>query len=200
MIEPRKSHPYTLSGLLFAFPIRDPRQGVHLRRLFSTFACGWPGAGLLLLRLIGGIALIAHGRTRQLSGPPTEPAMLQALAMAAGILLLAGLWTPVAGSLAAIFGLWNAISQPGEAWANILLGTIGAALALVGPGVWSVDARFLDGSASMSEIETASFAGGPPAQKSFRRPRFSPPMTPSGVAHKQDLFHNQRKSRRSSQP
>ena len=112
-----------------------------LRRLFSTFACGWPGAGLLLLRLIGGIALIAHGFTRQLTGPPTEPAILQALAMAAGILLLAGLWTPVAGSLAAIVGLWNAISQPGEAWANILLGTIGAALALVGPGVWSVDAR-----------------------------------------------------------
>ena len=61
--------------------------------------------------------------------------------MALGILLLVGLWTPVAGSLVAALGLWNAISLPGDPWANILLGTIGAALALLGPGAWSVDAR-----------------------------------------------------------
>jgi hypothetical protein len=61
--------------------------------------------------------------------------------MAAGALLLAGLWTPVAGAVVGVFGLWSAISLPGDPWVNILVGTMGAALALVGPGAWSVDAR-----------------------------------------------------------
>ena len=112
-----------------------------MRRLFSTFACGWPGAGLLFMRLVAGVSLIGHGLTRLRTGPPMEPAILEIFAIAAGILLLAGLWTPISGALVAIFGFWNAISQPGDPWANIFLGTIGAALALVGPGAWSVDAR-----------------------------------------------------------
>jgi hypothetical protein len=52
----------------------------------------------------------------------------------AGVLLLAGLWTPVAGSLVAILGLWKTISQLGDPWACILSATIGIALALLGPG------------------------------------------------------------------
>ncbi len=72
---------------------------------------------------------------------PVGSTVAEILAMAAGILLIAGLWTPVSGSLVAVLGLWNAISQPGDPWTNILLGTIGAALALLGPGTWSVDAR-----------------------------------------------------------
>jgi putative oxidoreductase len=105
-----------------------------LRRLYSTFAYGLPGAGLLLMRLVAAASLIAHGVTR-------HPAILDIVAIAAGILLLAGLWTPVAGSLVAVLGLWKSISQPGDQLANILLATLGAALALLGPGVWSVDAR-----------------------------------------------------------
>ena len=112
-----------------------------MRRLFSTFACGWPGAGLLLLRLVAGIKLIAHGVARLQTGAPIQSAIPEILAIAAGTLLFAGLWTPISGSLVALFGLWNALSQPGDAWSNILLGTIGAALALLGPGAWSVDAR-----------------------------------------------------------
>jgi len=30
---------------------------------------------------------------------------------------------------------------PGDTWIYILLGTLSAALALLGPGVWSIDAR-----------------------------------------------------------
>jgi len=63
------------------------------------------------------------------------------LAIAAASLLFAGLWTPIAGSLVAILGLWRGLSQIGDLWTNVLLGTMGAALALLGPGVWSVDAR-----------------------------------------------------------
>ena len=58
-----------------------------------------------------------------------------------GMLLLAGLWTPIAGTIAAIIAVWHVFSQPGDPWSCIMLGTLGAALALLGPGGWSVDAR-----------------------------------------------------------
>ena len=112
-----------------------------MRRLFSTFAPGWPGAGLLLLRLVAGVSLITHGLTRLRTGPPTELTVLAVFAITAGILLLAGLWTPVSGSLAAALALWSTISRPGDPWACIYMATIGAALALLGPGAWSADAR-----------------------------------------------------------
>jgi len=65
----------------------------------------------------------------------------EVLAIAGGMLLLAGLWTPVVGSLAAALGIWSIISRPGDPWACIFFATIGAGLALLGPGAWSVDAR-----------------------------------------------------------
>ena len=112
-----------------------------MRRLFSTFAPGWPGAGLLILRLVAGGSLIVHELLRLRTSPSIELLILEMLAIAAGIFLLAGLWTPVAGSLVAVFAVWNSIAQPGDPWASIYLGTIGIALALLGPGEWSVDAR-----------------------------------------------------------
>jgi len=93
------------------------------------------------MRLIAGIALIAPAVTRLRAGAPIGPGVLAGLAIGAGVLLSAGLWTPIMGWLVAVLGLWNAVSQPGDPWANILLATIGAALALLGPGAWSVDAR-----------------------------------------------------------
>ncbi len=112
-----------------------------VRRLFSTFAHGSPGIGLLLMRLAAGIALIVHDITKLLSGPPLGSAILPAVTTCVGILLLAGLWTPIAGALVAVIALCNAVSHPGNPWTCILLGTLGAALALLGPGAWSVDAR-----------------------------------------------------------
>jgi putative oxidoreductase len=112
-----------------------------LRRLYSTFASGWPGAGLLLMRLVAGASLIAHGLARLQTGPQTQLIAPSIFAMAVGIFLLAGLWTPISGSLAAVLGIWSTISRPGDPWAYIFFATIGAALALLGPGAWSVDAR-----------------------------------------------------------
>jgi hypothetical protein len=109
--------------------------------LYSTFADGWPGAGLLFMRLVGGMAAIAQWLMRLRGGPSIESAILDVFAIAAGFLLLVGLWTPIAGTLVAVLGFWNAASRPGDPWDGVLLGTFGAALALLGPGAWSVDAR-----------------------------------------------------------
>jgi uncharacterized membrane protein YphA (DoxX/SURF4 family) len=112
-----------------------------LRRLFSTFAPGLPGAGLLLMRLVGGIGLIVRGAMLLRESPPMQSALPHVLGAAGGALLIAGLWTPIAGVLVAVIEIWSAVSHAADVWAGILLGTLGAALALLGPGAWSVDAR-----------------------------------------------------------
>ena len=66
---------------------------------------------------------------------------MEIVAFLVGLALLIGLWTPIAGSLVGVFSLWSAVSHKGDLWADILLATMGATLALVGPGAWSLDAR-----------------------------------------------------------
>jgi len=108
-----------------------------VQRLFSTFADGPPGAGLLIQRLLVGAAMLycvfaAPGGT--LAAPP----MIGALA---GLLLIAGLWTPVAGCLAACTEVWIFLSIPAHSFIPIVLAVLGVTLALIGPGAWSIDAR-----------------------------------------------------------
>jgi putative oxidoreductase len=112
-----------------------------VRRLFSTFAHGWPGAGLLLMRVVLGIALIDRSVTKLWTEPSILLTVLSVLLTGAGLLLLAGLWTPVVGTLVAAINVWKIFWLPGNLWIYILLGTLGAALAMLGPGAWSVDAR-----------------------------------------------------------
>jgi uncharacterized membrane protein YphA (DoxX/SURF4 family) len=63
------------------------------------------------------------------------------LLIAVGILLIAGLWTPIAGASLALTEIWKMLMLHGEKSGWLLLGTVGAALAMLGPGLWSVDAR-----------------------------------------------------------
>jgi len=66
---------------------------------------------------------------------------IHVLEIAAGLLLLAGFWTPIAGVLLAVIEIWSAFTHPHDPWSYILLATLGAALAMLGPGAWSLDAR-----------------------------------------------------------
>jgi uncharacterized membrane protein YphA (DoxX/SURF4 family) len=93
------------------------------------------------MRLVGGTAVAVRAVATLQSGPSPAPAAAAVLAILAGLLLLAGLWTPIAGSLVALIGIAFAVTQAEDPLASVLLATIGAALALVGPGAWSIDAR-----------------------------------------------------------
>ena len=87
-------------------------------------------------------ALIVSSILTLLSDPPplnvTIPAILL---LGAGILLIAGLWTPIAGASVAVLEVWRMLMLPGDKSLWLMLGTVGAALAMLGPGLWSVDAR-----------------------------------------------------------
>ena len=112
-----------------------------LQRLFSSFASGWPGVGLLLQRLVMAILLVRCGII-QLEGTPLSSSMIPQLVGAlAGILLLVGFWTPVVGASIALIELWLAITHVSDRWVSISLLTLGATIAMIGPGAWSLDAR-----------------------------------------------------------
>jgi len=118
-----------------------PKGDRVLRRLFSTFAGGWPGVGLLLQRMLTA-ALLVWLAAINLTGRSFSPGVvLQILAAFAGLLLLVGLWTPLMGGLVAAIELWIAVTQPGNPWIPILLATLGGTAAMIGPGAWSIDAR-----------------------------------------------------------
>ncbi len=84
--------------------------------------------------------MVVQGVSALLAEPPLGAVLFQALSIALGLLFITGLWTPVAGTLVAALALWNIYSDghPGR-W--IMLATLGVALALIGPGAWSIDAR-----------------------------------------------------------
>lgn len=112
-----------------------------MQRLFSMFPDGWPGRALLLLRLAAGAILIRDGAVNLLSQTRWDVIALQALAIAAGLLLVVGLWTPVVGVIVSLFGIWAVISGTPYVRGAVLLAAVGAALAMLGPGVNSIDAR-----------------------------------------------------------
>jgi uncharacterized membrane protein YphA (DoxX/SURF4 family) len=116
-----------------------------VQRLFSSFADGWPGVGLLLLRLLTAVALIRFGIAGVREASELTTIVLQIVGIGAGILLLIGLWTPVAGALATIVKVWIALSRyvshSGDPWIPFVQAVLSAVLAMVGPGAWSIDAR-----------------------------------------------------------
>jgi putative oxidoreductase len=112
-----------------------------LQRLFSTFANGLPGKGLLALRIILAVYVIQNCFTGGDDGTGLTPLVLRTITGASGILILVGLWTPVSGASCALVELLAAASEPSDPWARVLAAALGAGLAVLGPGAHSVDAR-----------------------------------------------------------
>jgi putative oxidoreductase len=116
-----------------------------VQRLFSTFADGSPGVGLLLLRLLTAGGLVYFGIEGIRESPVPLMIGLQGAGIAAGILLAAGLFTPLAGTVAAIAKIGIAIarfsSETGNAWIALTQVILAVALVMIGPGAYSIDAR-----------------------------------------------------------
>lgn len=131
-------------------PRRAPAKETRLQRLFSTFPGGWPGVGLLLLRMAVGATAIAAGAAPIMtrSGTPTIGAVaISVIAIACGLLLLIGFLTP---GVAIVTGLGSAgLTLPGcPALAASLLEAkpvtgfllvMTIAIVLLGPGAFSLD-------------------------------------------------------------
>ena len=111
-----------------------------MRRFISNFVGGRPALGLLLIRIAAGTALAIDGKVRVQFGEPLLPLTLGLLEVATGAVLIAGLWTPVAGILSMALSIGEILVFHDTLCPAILLACMGAGLALIGPGALSVDA------------------------------------------------------------
>ena len=112
-----------------------------MQRLYSTFADRWPGVGLLLQRFVVAILLVRICVIHLTNSPFSTSMLLHIIGACAGMLFLVGLWTPLMGILIALVELWIIVANLGDPWISLVLATIGGALAMLGPGAFSVDAR-----------------------------------------------------------
>ena len=64
------------------------------------------------------------------------------LPLIASVLLAIGLGTPYIGFLVAATQLWLIFSGSADLWTAIIVCGLGLSLAMIGPGAWSMDARF----------------------------------------------------------
>jgi len=111
-----------------------------MQRLFTSFAGGWAGAGLLLLRLLAASGLI-HGGIDWLRFPSSPTGALSVVLAATGLLLVIGLYTPLVGVAAALAETYVAFFHAVDPWVHLGLAGLGLSVAMIGPGAWSVDAR-----------------------------------------------------------
>ncbi|HTN50176.1 MAG TPA: hypothetical protein VMK32_12160 [Burkholderiaceae bacterium] len=91
--------------------------------------------------MAAGTALLFHGVAALTAGAAPASVAFHLLCTATGLLLVVGLWTPIVGALAATGAALQGFFDPADAGFYVLLGTHAAALALIGPGAWSLDAR-----------------------------------------------------------
>jgi hypothetical protein len=109
-----------------------------VQKLFSMFPLGLPGLALLLLRASVALALLlqCYVERQALSG------WIQAAATAIAAALCVGYLTPIAAASALLLhgSIWFGAGIDGAAWA-IIVAFNGIALALLGPGAYSLDSR-----------------------------------------------------------
>lgn len=122
-----------------------------MQRSFSSFPAGWPGVGLLLLRITVGVTALAQGFVNfTLSGKsPLVAKLVSVFVIAIGVALLIGFLTPIAGLLIAVgnccfalLGFPTPIVNLLDSWfATIFVVIMAVALMFLGPGAYSLDAR-----------------------------------------------------------
>jgi putative oxidoreductase len=111
-----------------------------LRSTTSAFADGSAGIGLLIMRIACGGVLMREAMTHVFTAPSSE-SIVHLVLLILATAILTGYWTRIAGAGVAALELWLLAGVDGSAPVHSLLATLGAALALLGPGAWSIDAR-----------------------------------------------------------
>ena len=114
-----------------------------MQKLFSAFPGGWPGLGLLLLRALVGVTLIAQilsyvGSTKL----SALSLVVTALVLIIASCLLVGFMTPIAAIVVGLGAMALAVLslfETNKTLLNVVVLTI--AIALLGPGAFSIDAR-----------------------------------------------------------
>jgi uncharacterized membrane protein YphA (DoxX/SURF4 family) len=105
------------------------------------FPNGWPGRGLLLLRLVACSLTANEGIGTQFIVIPYPIFIQQILALICAFLVLIGLGTPLAAIALSSLEVWMMFSNRVQWPVAIALAGIGIALAMLGPGSTSIDAR-----------------------------------------------------------
>jgi putative oxidoreductase len=130
-----------------------------LQKLYSTFPGSIPGIGLLILRIVGGIATVVYGGIILTRLDPIvngqfsyiSHLILSLLLITGSIFFILGLMMPFISITLAVceFGMAfnnltsdNSLPDSKFGWVELfLLASIATALAFLGPGAFSIDAR-----------------------------------------------------------
>jgi putative oxidoreductase len=111
-----------------------------MQRLFSTFPNSWPGLGLLILRLTVGFSLVVSAHA--IGGDASTSHLLERWLVYADVTLLwIGLWTPLAAIAESAMQITIMDLAQQLDPLVLLAAALGLALAMLGPGAWSLDAR-----------------------------------------------------------
>jgi hypothetical protein len=113
--------------------------------LFSTFPGGSPGLGLLILRVALGVTAAGRGfillTESGAAHASTQIAGFAAIAL--GAFLFAGFLSPLVSLLTLFAAVFSLAAHHGETIAvEIYAAVLAAALGFLGPGAFSLDARF----------------------------------------------------------
>jgi hypothetical protein len=101
------------------------------------FPTGFPGIGLVLLRVCVGFAMLDLATGWE---DPQRWGAAEIIAALLGSLLLVGALTPVSAGLVGVWAAWVMVDG-NHAAVNAVVLLNAVALALIGPGAYSIDAR-----------------------------------------------------------
>jgi hypothetical protein len=105
-------------------------------RLYSMFPAGVPGIALLLLRIGVSVTIFATGWNSQ---DPVAVVLVLALCC---LFLCLGIFTPLLATLGCVLELVTAVFMDHQSIVAVLSSSLdAAAVAMLGPGAYSLDAR-----------------------------------------------------------
>lgn len=111
---------------------------LFLQRIFSGFPDGIRGIALLWLRIAVALLLL---RDCAMNWERGHALVIPAAYAVAGLCLIAGVLTPTLGLIAAILEILKAVGPGWASWPfSLLMISVLVALAVLGPGAYSVDA------------------------------------------------------------